>query len=394
MTLPLDPAADRETVDLLRRLVQTCSYNPPGEELEVARLLGRQAEAWGLRAELTPLGPRRANLLVSTPVEADGPLLLFCAHLDTVPPGDQPWEHGPLSADLADGVLHGRGAVDMKGGLAAMLAAMRALGPAAARLRGRVRLVGLVGEEVDCAGAKSFLAGGGMRGVAWMVVGEPSSLDVITAHRGALWLEVTAHGRTAHGSMPHLGLNAIDHLIDLLREIRGLRFDYRPHPLLAPPTLNLGTVVGGIKTNVVPDLARATLDLRTLPGQRHDDLVDAILSLGAETSQEALGLRIEVNIIHDLPPVETPTEAPLVRAMVGVAGQVRGGAVAVKGAPYYTDAAILTPPTGVPTIIFGPGDETLCHQPNERVEVEQVLLATRCYADLAERLLGATQPPG
>lgn len=388
MDTPGVATAERETIELLRELLQTCSYNPPGQELAVAHLLAARAEAWGLRAELTPLGPDRANLLVSAPTEADGPLLLLCGHLDTVPPGDQPWEHDPLSADLTDGVLHGRGAVDMKAGLAAMLAALRALAPTAAGLRGRVRLIGLVGEEVDCAGAKTFFDAGGMREVAWLVVGEPSSLDVVTAHRGALWLEVVAHGKTAHGSMPQLGVNAIDHLVDLLRAARDLRFEYRPHPLLAPPTMNVGTIVGGIKTNVVPDLARATLDLRSLPGQRHDELVDAVLSLAAQAEEATPGLRLEVRVVHDLPPVETASQAPLVQTLLGVAGQVRGGTARIKGAPYYTDAAILTPPTGVPTVIFGPGDETLCHQPNEWVEVTQVLQAARCYEALARALLG------
>src|SRR5205085_9759000 len=120
-------ASDQDTVRLLQRLIQTESYNPPGHEQAVADLIVEQARAWGLRAKLLPLDHARSNLLVSLPEQADGPTLLLCGHLDTVPPGEQPWDHDPLSGDLADGLLHGRGAVDMKGGLAAMLAAMRDL---------------------------------------------------------------------------------------------------------------------------------------------------------------------------------------------------------------------------------------------------------------------------
>src|SRR5438093_7814319 len=278
-------SADRDTVELLQQLVRTESYNPPGREQAVAETVAERARAWGLRAELVPLEQGRSNLLVSLPDEADGPTLLFCGHLDTVPPGDQPWEHAPLSGDLVNGVLHGRGTVDMKGGLVAMLAAMRSLAAGGQRLPRRVRLAGLVGEEVDCFGAKHFLASGGMREVDWLVVGEPTNLDVVVAHRGALWLELTAHGKTAHGSMPHLGINAIDHLVELLRELRGLRFEHTPHPLLAPPTLNVGTIEGGIKTNVVPDRFRATVHLRTLPGQRHDEIVDAVLSVATSLEE-------------------------------------------------------------------------------------------------------------
>jgi succinyl-diaminopimelate desuccinylase len=384
--------SDHDTIDFLRRLIRTESYNPPGQEQPVAELVVEQARAWGLQAELIPLVERRSNLIVSLPGEVDGPTLLLCAHLDTVPPGELAWEHDPLSADLEDGILHGRGTVDMKAGLGAMLAAMRDLAREgiAARLAGRVRLVGVVGEEVDCFGAKRFLESGGMEGVTCLVVGEPTNLDLGLAHRGALWLELTARGKTAHGSMPHLGVNAIDHLTEWLRAIRGLRFDYTPHPLLAPPTMNLGTIRGGVKTNVVPDRCQATLDLRTLPGQRHDDLVDAVLSLAHDQEEANLELRLEVAVANDMPPVETAAEAPAVQAFQSVAAKTLGGEPKVRGMTYYTDASVLQPPTGVPTIIFGPGDDRLAHQPNEWVEVAQVLAAARCYAAFARAILAGS----
>jgi succinyl-diaminopimelate desuccinylase len=381
---------EAETVDFLRRLIRTCSYNPPGQEQGAAELVVEQARAWGLRAELLPLAEARSNLMVSLPDEAAGPTLLFVTHLDTVPPGEQPWEHDPLSGDLDDDILHGRGTVDMKGGLAAMLAAMRALaeqddGP---RLRGKVRLVGVAGEEVDCIGAKRFLADGGMQGVEWMVVGEPTNLDLGLAHRGALWLELVAHGKTAHGSMPHLGVNAIDAMIELLRAVRGLPLEHTPHPLLAPPTLNVGTIRGGVKTNVVPDRCHATVDLRTLPGQRHDELVDAVLSLAAQQQDTAEGLRLEVKVANDMPPVVTSADEPSVGLFSGVLAAELGHEPTVRGMTYYTDASVLQPATGVPTIIFGPGDDRLAHQPNELVEVAQVHAAARCYTAFARRLLG------
>lgn len=384
-----------ETIAFLQRLVRLNSYNPPGREEAVARALAEQAGAWGLGAELVTVADGRSNVEVRLPDEADGPLVLLGGHLDTVPPGEQAWEHEPLSGDLADGVLHGRGTVDMKSGLVAMLAAMRALAPDARGLRGRARLVGLVGEEVDCLGAKAFLRGGGMRGVEWLVVGEPTNLEVVPAHRGALWLEITAHGKTAHGSMPHLGVNAIDHLVELVRGLRGLDFTSTPHPLLAPPTLNVGTIRGGIKTNVVPDRCQATVDLRTLPGQRHDEIVDAVLTLANQLEEAAPGLRFEVRVANDMAAVQTPPDAPIVTAMQAAVAETLGAEPRVRGATYYTDASVLAyPPAGdraaagpVPTVVFGPGDDRLAHQPNEQVEVAQVLGAARCYAALVRRML-------
>jgi succinyl-diaminopimelate desuccinylase len=380
-------SSDRETIAFLQRLLRLESYNPPGRELAVARAVVEQAQAWGLRAELIPLGDDRANLLVSLPEEAEGPTALLLAHLDTVPPGDLAWKHQPLSGDLVDGVLHGRGAVDMKSGLAALLAAMRDLVEVGRSLRGRVRLVGVAGEEVDCAGAKHWLANGGMAGVEWLVVGEPTNLDLVVAHRGALWLELSAEGKTAHGSMPHLGINAIDHLIDLIRGLRGLDLSHQPHPLLTPPTLNVGTIHGGVKTNVVPDRCTATVDLRTLPGQRHEQLIDAVLTLARELDEQTPGLKLEVRVANDMAAVETPVNAPIVQIFQQAAVGVLGRQVAVRGASYYTDASVLQPPTGVPTVVFGPGDDRLAHQPNERVDVKQVVTAIRCYTAFVRDLL-------
>jgi succinyl-diaminopimelate desuccinylase len=380
-------SSEREPVTFLQRLLRLESYNPPGRELAVAKAVVEQARAWGLRADLIPLSDDRANLLVSLPEEADGPTVLLLAHLDTVPPGDLPWEHQPLSGDLVDGVLHGRGAVDMKSGLAALLAAMRDLVEVGRSLRGRVRLVGVAGEEVDCAGAKHWLANGGMAGVKWLVVGEPTNLDLVVAHRGALWLELSAEGKTAHGSMPHLGINAIDHLIDLIRGLRGLDLSHQPHTLLAPPTLNVGTIHGGVKTNVVPDRCTATVDLRTLPGQRHEQLIDAVLTLARELEEQTPGLKLEVRVANDMAAVETPVNAPIVQTFQQAAVGVLGRQVAVRGASYYTDASVLQPPTGVPTAVFGPGDDRLAHQPNERVDVKQVVTAIRCYTAFVRDLL-------
>jgi succinyl-diaminopimelate desuccinylase len=380
-------SAERETVAFLQRLLRLESYNPPGRELAVATAVVEQARAWGLRAEQIPLSADRANLLVSLPDEAEGPTVLLLAHLDTVPPGDLAWEHQPLSGDLVDGVLHGRGAVDMKSGLAALLAAMRNLVDVGRSLRGRVRLVGVVGEEVDCAGAKHWLANGGMAGVEWLVVGEPTNLDLVVAHRGALWLELSAEGKTAHGSMPHLGINAIDHLIDLIRGLRGLDLSHQPHALLAPPTLNVGTIHGGVKTNVVPDRCIATVDLRTLPGQRHEQLVDAVLTLASQLEDQTPGLKLSVRVANDMAAVETPVDAPIVQTFQDAAVGVLGRQVAVRGASYYTDASVLQPPTGVPTVVFGPGDDRLAHQPDERVDVSQVTTATRCYTAFIPTLL-------
>ena len=378
---------EREVVELTRELVRIRSVNPPGAEAAVVALLARRVEAWGLEDRLDSVAEGRPNLIVRVPGTGERPALLLSGHTDTVPPGEAPWDHDPFSGELVDGAIWGRGTVDMKAGVAAMLAAMAALARRGRRPRGELRFVGTVDEEVSCLGARHLLRTGGLDGVGWIVIGEPTNLDVVPAHRGAIWLELVAHGKTAHGSMPHLGVNAILHLAELLRWLVERRFPYTPHPLLAPPTINVGTIAGGVKTNVVPDRCVATVDLRTVPGQDHAAIVEEVRDLAAELVSTAPGLRIDVNVGNDMPPLETPADHPLVQTTQAAVAEALGVSPPIRGAPYYTDGGVWIG-TGIPIVIFGPGDDRLAHQPNERVEAIQVGQAVRAYLALAERLLG------
>ncbi len=376
-----------EAVELLQELIRLRSVNPPGNEGDVARAVARRARDWGLNASLVPVVDDRPNLLVSLPGAGERPALVLSGHTDTVPPGETPWEHDPFSGDLSDGHVWGRGAVDMKGGVAAMLVAMAALARRGWQPRGDLRFVGTIGEEVDCIGAEHVRDTDGLAGVGWIVIGEPSNLDIVAAHRGAVWLEIVAHGKTAHGSMPHLGVNAILHLAELLRWLCERRFPYEEHPLLAPPTVNVGTISGGVKTNVVPDRCVATVDLRTLPSQDHAEILRDVRDLAAELESTTPGLQFDVRVGNDMPAVETPVDHPIVTETRAAVAAALGAEPAIRGATYYTDGGIFAP-SGIPMVIFGPGDDKLAHQPNERVEVDHMALAVRAYAAIAERLLG------
>lgn len=385
----LTDAEQRDAVDLLRDLLRTRSVNPPGDEAAVVEILADRARAWGLAPTVADVQPGRPNLLVDLPGAGARPMLVLSGHSDTVPPGEAPWDHDPFSAALVDGEVWGRGATDMKSGLAAMLVALAAAARRGWQPTGTVRFAVTIGEEVDCAGAVHLRDSGGLEGAGWIVIGEPTNLDVVAAHRGAIWLQVVGHGKTAHGSMPHLGVNAIQGVLDLLRWLgeRWPKVPYTPHDLLAPPTMNLGTIAGGVKTNVVPDRCVATVDLRTVPGQDHDAIVREVRDMAAEIESTTPGLRLEIDVGNDMPPVETPVGHPLIRHTVAAVGEVVGREPSVRGATYYTDGGTWTG-LGVPMVIFGPGDDRLAHQPNERVPVEQVVQATRGYLALMERLLG------
>src|SRR5579875_2366405 len=375
-------------VTLTRDLIRLRSVNPPGDEQPVAELLARFMEAAGLDVEVQTLEPNRANVIGRLPGLGEGHLVL-AGHLDVVPPGEQSWDHDPFAGDQVDGRLYGRGSADMKGGVAAMVTAVAELARGGFRPRADVIVAATAGEEAGMLGANAMVERRSLRGSAYLVVGEPTDLDVFIAEKGVLWVRVQVFGRTAHGSMPQLGANAISVLARLIPRLEAYPFTFAEHSLLGRPTLGAHVIRGGNKTNVVPDYAEVELDLRTVPGQDHGPMVETIRRLAEQASAEVPGdFRVEVNVFNDKGPVETAPEEQLVAATVQAVRQVRGEEPVVGGVPYGTDAAFLGPGFGIPMVICGPGAQGMAHQPDEYVETRQLIQAVDIYRGIAHRLLG------
>jgi succinyl-diaminopimelate desuccinylase len=254
-----------EVTNMLARLVRIDTSNPPGEERPAAEFLADVCAQAGLQVTLDAFAPQRANVLARYPGRGSRPALLFSGHLDTVPAGPD-WGDAAHSAAVCDGVLHGRGSVDMKGGVTALVAACIAASRARLELSGDLLFAGTAGEEVDAAGARRLLTQR-MPPVGEIVVAEPTRLDIAPAHKGALWLEILSRGVAAHGAMPEQGRNAILTMHRIIQAFGKYRTGMTPHPLLGPPTMNIGTISGGVKPNIVPDRCILTLDIRTLPGR-------------------------------------------------------------------------------------------------------------------------------
>lgn len=379
---------DRDlVVDLTRELIRFRSVNPPGDEQPVAEFLQGKFLDLGLQVQLQPVAPNRANLIARLPGRGTGHLVLT-GHLDVVPSGEQQWEHGPFDADLVDGRVYGRGSADMKGGVAAMVAAAAALAQAGFHPEADLVLAFTSGEETDELGSKAMVDQRSLDGSRWLVVGEPTDLDVFIAEKGMLWVDVRAHGRTAHGSMPSLGVNAVSYMARLIPRLEEYPFPYEESPLLGKPTLSVNVIQGGNKTNVIPDLCTVSIDMRTIPSQSHAAIVDGIRRVAEEVARDfGPELRVEVETVYDGAGVETPADDSLVAATVDVVAAVRGERPAVGGVPFGTDAAILMPAFDLSTVICGPGAPGIAHQPDEWVAVDQLAQAAQIYTDLAMRLL-------
>ena len=249
--------AAADVVDLTRELVATRTINPPGDEAKAASLVGARLEAAGLEVVEHEFAPGRTSIVARTRTRGERPALCLTGHLDTVPLGRADWSVDAFDGETDGDRLFGRGTSDMKGGTAAIVVAaerVAALGEGAAGLE----LVLCAGEETGCEGALALAQADGLLGQAGAVlVAEPTTNYPCVAHKGVVWADAVARGKTAHGSMPHLGENAIYKLARAVARLEDFSLEADEHPLLGMPTVSLGTLSGGININSVPDFATA-----------------------------------------------------------------------------------------------------------------------------------------
>lgn len=377
-----------EVIRFCQELVRIKSVNPPGDELSVAEYVASTLKTAGLEVELISHNTTRASVLARLKSTRKIPSLLFNGHLDTVPVGRERWSHDPFHAEMAEGRIWGRGTADMKGGLAALMVAIKRLAEVGLPLRGDLILAATAGEETDSLGATSIAARPDLGPVQAVVIPEPSYNDIYVAEKGALWLELTTRGKTAHGSMPEMGRNAVMMMVTFINELINMDIPYKEHPLLGGFTQSINTITGGVKTNVVPDSCVVTVDMRTVPGQDHQAIVKQVEDLIARLNDRMPDFRASVRIVNDRIPIETSPQEPVVRSFAQVVEEVTGEKPVAKGVRYYTDAVAFVPELKVPMIICGPGDARLAHQPDEYVEISKLIEAANIYTLAAARMLG------
>lgn len=372
-------------VSLLRRVLRINTVNPPGDELEVAQILEGFFQENGIEAEVDEFSPGRANLLARLPGDSGhAGSLVFCGHMDVVPAGGTAWELDPFEAEERGGRIHGRGASDMKSGLVAMAVALANL-KAGGAATGEILFAATAGEEVDCCGMRRFVELGTFEDASGVVIAEPTREDVVLAHKGALWIEISTRGKTAHGSMPEEGINAIEHMHHLLGALlKDFWFDGEPDPILGSPTLSVNRIDGGVKVNVVPDECILQVDIRTTPLQEHSDIFEDLQHLLDSVRDDVPVLDYEMRVLQERSPVSTPTDAELARTAEDLRRERYGSPSSRLAVPYYTDASILAglSPTP-PVVIYGPGDDRLAHQPNEWVSVEAFHRSIGFFEELA-----------
>jgi succinyl-diaminopimelate desuccinylase len=365
-----------EVVELTRRLVQTETINPPGGEAAAAGIVAERLEAAGFSVESHELAPGRTGLVARLGGDSRPPLCMT-AHLDTVPLGRAEWSRDPLGGEIDGDRLYGRGTSDMKGGLAAIVVAaerVAALGAGEAGLE----LVLCAAEETGCEGARQMAEAGALGRAGAVLVAEPTSNHPCIAHKGVVWLDARTTGRTAHGSMPELGDNAVYKLARAVTELERFQLPEAEHDLLGRPTLSVGTFSGGMNVNSVPDEATAGIDIRTVPGLAEDDAIAAV--------ERLLGDEVQLGVRVKLPPVVTAPDDPWVAEVYDVMEPLLGERPAPRGLAYFTDASALTPAYGgPPTIICGPGHPEQAHQTDEHCSIANLEAAAEGFFEIARR---------
>jgi len=394
-----------DVVELLQQLVSINSANPSmapagagkqgGEsgrpqghgEAEYARFVADYGERFGATVTFDEVLPGRPNVLLRLPATdgrstQDSPRLLFDIHLDTVPL--EPMQDA-LTPTIKEGKLRARGACDTKGSMAAALIALHRLATSNTPRHADILLLGTVDEEYLKRGATHAVQSGMCKGVTAAVVGEPTTLRPVIAHKGAVRWKIVTHGRAAHTSRPENGVNAIYGMVEVieaLREKLDPKLALETHPLLTPPTLTVGTIEGGVGVNIVPDTTTIALDRRTLPREDPDAILAEVDAILKEVESRTPGLRIErqtPNLVER--GLETPSDSPIVKLAVEACAATLGSREAAQpvGVPYGTDGTQLSGTARIPTVVLGPGDIAQAHTADEWVELAQVEQSTEIY---------------
>ena len=365
-------------VKLTQTLVSFDTINPPGNERPCAEHVGNLLEAGGFSVSYHEFADTRTSLVARIGGSSDSKPLCFTGHIDVVPLGGASWSVDPFAGEIAEGKLYGRGSTDMKSGVAAFVTAALRVSEEVKDGPGLV-LVVTAGEETGCEGAYHLAELDGVLGEAGaIVVGEPTSNKPRIGHKGALWLKATTKGVTAHGSRPEDGENAVYKAARAITQLEDFDFNIARHDVLGKPTLNVGTVHGGMNINSVPDLTEIGIDIRTIPAQSHTNLQSQLSGY--------LGDEVDLEPVIDVDGVLTNTADEWVQEVNEIITGIHGEIPEYKTGTGFTDASVLTPAyDGAPTIILGPGEPYMAHKTDEYCVVEKITEAEAAYIEIIRK---------
>ncbi|EAF5667241.1 ArgE/DapE family deacylase [Listeria innocua] len=372
-------------IQILKDIVNIDSTN--GHEEQVANYLQKLFAEYGIESEKVQYDVDRASL-VSEIGSNDGKVLAFSGHMDVVDAGDvSKWKFPPFEATEHEGKIYGRGATDMKSGLAAMVIAMIELHEEKQKLNGKIKLLATVGEEVGELGAEQLTQKGYADDLDGLIIGEPSGHRIVYAHKGSINYTVKSTGKNAHSSMPEFGVNAIDNLLLFYNEVeKFVKSIDATNEILGDFIHNVTVIDGGNQVNSIPEKAQLQGNIRSIPEMDNETVKQVLVKIINKLNKQE-NVNLELIFDYDKQPVFSDKNSDLVNVAKRVASDIVKEEIPLLGISGTTDAAEFTKAKkAFPVIIFGPGNETP-HQVNENVSVENYLEMVDVYKRIAIEFL-------
>ena len=357
-----------QPLQLTRDLLHFNTINPPGMERDCARYLGELLEAAGFEVKYHEFADARTSVIATIGGRQEKPPICFTGHIDIVPLGMAAWSRQPFTGETDGDRLYGRGSTDMKSGIAAFVVAALKLAPFLKNAPG-ITMVLTASEEIGCEGAKYLVEEKLLDRAGAIVVAEPTANYPYIGHKGLMWVEIETKGKTAHGAMPEQGENAILKMNKVIGQLE--HFDWKHHcgidchHVMGKPTMNIATIHGGLNTNSVPDSAKLTIDVRTVPGIDHVHLCHSMQTLIGDVGQ--------VRKIVDTPTLYSEPDE-WIESVYATATPFIEGKPSPRTIMFSTDGADLKRGYGgsVPTVIIGPGQPEMAHQTDEWCSVNRI----------------------
>jgi succinyl-diaminopimelate desuccinylase len=368
--------------DLLKKLIDAKPTAENGEAA-AAKVLFGYFTAHRIESAVDTWGDNQGNCIAHIKSAGQKPALMFVSHLDVVPASEENWLTPPFEAVEKDGKIYGRGAADMKAGLAASAAAVAEIVTTQTPLKGDIIFAATAGEETDSAGVKRFIEQNASKlpELAGIIIPEPTEFEVVTAHRGILWLKITTVGKTAHGSAPHLGINAITKMNGLVDRLADFDIPHQRHRLLGGCSKSITQIKGGTAINVIPDRCEIDIDIRTLPGQDRQAIIGCFEKLFASLRASDPDFHADISIIRSIDAMVTDADCEFVKSFCRIVEVTE-----TLAAGFTTDGPNLTS-LGAPIVIFGPGLSHLCHKPDEYIDFAHIEKAKKYYMEIIRNFL-------
>ena len=377
-----------EEIRLTQQMVQIESSNPGTFEAAMFEFvydwLQRNTSAEIFRK---PVHPGRDNIVAILRGKSRGHNLTYICHMDTMPAGEG-WEYPPFSAEIIDGKLYGRGACDMKAGLAAAMLAFRNLSRLEKPLNYDFQLIATVNEEDAMTGAEQAVRDGYVNADSYVLDAEPTDSRIQVAHKGKTWFELTTHGKTCHASMPQHGCDAIAAMAEIITRVNRKLAELPVHPEMGACSATFGTIRGGWNPYIVPDACTATLDMRLTPPTTNARSAELVREAIAEGVAMVPGATCDCTVTAQRPAIEKDNDSFLLAALRKAVTNVTGGELPVDFFPGYTDTAVIAALTGCRNCMsFGPGSLEQAHRPNEFVPCWEITRSVAVMTRLAEDIL-------